>query len=394
MSHQLINLNADLTRLRNEGYAIEVKGSHLLVHDIPYVNQNREIKVGTLVSNLSLTGQHTCRPNTHIVHFMGEAPCHKDGRVIAQIAHSNNRQTLANGIVVDRSFSNKPAAGYPDFYEKMTSYARIISSPANSIDPMQSPRSYRLIEEKDDDNVFQYCDTASSRAGIAALSSKFETEKVAIIGLGGTGSYILDLVAKTCVQEVHIYDADRFHHHNAFRSPGAPSLSLLNEPPLKVDHFKSIYSNMHKHIVPHAYRIDDANIEELKSYSFAFVAIDNGATREMICDALETYDVPFIDCGIGVQLDNGQLAGVIRTTCSSEKMRDHIKINHRIPFADDNEINEYTQNIQIADLNSLNAVMAVLKWKKMREFYRDLEQEHHSTYTIDGNHLLNDDQYE
>ena len=37
----------------------------------------------------------------------------------------------------------------------------------------------------------------------------------------------------------------------------------------------------------------------------------------------------------------------------------------------------------------LNAVLAVVKWKKIRGFYRDLERELHCTYTTDGNVLDN-----
>jgi hypothetical protein len=40
----------------------------------------------------------------------------------------------------------------------------------------------------------------------------------------------------------------------------------------------------------------------------------------------------------------------------------------------------------------LNAALAVIKWKKIRGFYRDLEHEHHCSYTTDGNMLLSGDQ--
>lgn len=53
---------------------------------------------------------------------------------------------------------------------------------------------------------------------------------------------------------------------------------------------------------------------------------------------------------------------------------------------------EYAQNIQIADLNALNAALAVIKWKKLCGFYQDFEHEHHSTYTSDGNAMTNEDQ--
>ncbi len=51
----------------------------------------------------------------------------------------------------------------------------------------------------------------------------------------------------------------------------------------------------------------------------------------------------------------------------------------------------YAQNIQVADLNALNACLAVIRWKKLCGFYRDTEGEHFSLFTLDSNHLLNED---
>jgi len=65
---------------------------------------------------------------------------------------------------------------------------------------------------------------------------------------------------------------------------------------------------------------------------------------------------------------------------------------NRIPLVDEDENNEYVTNIQIADLNSLNAGFAVVKWKKMCGFYQDLEEEHHTTYSINVSQLLNEDE--
>lgn len=63
----------------------------------------------------------------------------------------------------------------------------------------------------------------------------------------------------------------------------------------------------------------------------------------------------------------------------------------RIPFSDGDGHNEYAHNLQIAELNALNAASAVVKWKKLCGFYLDLDHEHHSTFTINGNLLLNED---
>lgn len=68
-------------------------------------------------------------------------------------------------------------------------------------------------------------------------------------------------------------------------------------------------------------------------------------------------------------------------------MQQHVP--ERIPF-DEGPADEYRTNIQIAELNMLNAAFAVIKWKKLWGIYDDLEKEHHSTYTIDVNMLLGD----
>ena len=62
----------------------------------------------------------------------------------------------------------------------------------------------------------------------------------------------------------------------------------------------------------------------------------------------------------------------------------------RIPCSEADVENEYDKNIQIADLNALNATLAVIKWKKLFGFYADHEHEHFSTYTIDCNLLTSD----
>jgi hypothetical protein len=93
---------------------------------------------------------------------------------------------------------------------------------------------------------------------------------------------------------------------------------------------------------------------------------------------------------MGLELVEESLGGILRVTASTPEKRDHVH-QGRICFAGGGEDDLYASNIQVADLNALNAVMAVIKWKKIRGFYRDIEQEHHSTYTTDGNMLLNGD---
>lgn len=391
MSQKLINHSPDLKRLRDEGLSIEVRNGLLLTHEVPYVNSKCEIKYGILVSDLDLVSPtKTAKPKNHVINFIGEHPCNKDGSPIKQIQHQSGRKALANDIVVDHSFSNKPRPeGYLDYHEKITGYISIISAPAKSLDNSVTEKKYSPVLAHEDESVFNYFDTNASRAEILNVTAKLEGQKIGIIGLGGTGSYVLDFVAKTPVQEIHLFDGDLFLQHNAFRSPGAPSIEKLNEKKKKAQYFQEVYSSMRRNIIAHADFIDDSNIDNLSAMDFVFICIDTGSIKVEIIRKLIECEISFVDVGMGIQEVDGTLLGIIRTTSGTKDARDHIE--KRISFAEGDE-DDYSTNIQIAELNALNATLAVIKWKKLVGFYQDFGKEHHTTYTINTGQLLHDDE--
>ena len=295
MSQQLISRNADLQQLRNDGYDIQVKakGAYLVMRSVPYVNSRREVKRGTLVSELSLAGDVTIKPGNHVVYWAGEYPSNADGTEINKIRHQSQVKELDRDLVVQHSFSSRPGAGYLDHHDKMVTYAAILSGPAHQIDPAATAQTFPLIEPEDDEDCFfNYYDTASSRAEITAVTRKLELKKLAIVGAGGTGSYVLELTAKTPVKEIHIFDGDKFLQHNAFRSPGAPSADELRQVPTKVAYFKAIYSKMHRGIIPHEYFIDASNVGELREMEFVFLCMDKGEAKKLIVKKLEEWGIP------------------------------------------------------------------------------------------------------
>jgi hypothetical protein len=203
----------------------------------------------------------------------------------------------------------------------------------------------------------------------------------------------LDLAAKTPVEEIHLFDRDTFTNHNAFRSPGAPSLDDLRNKQKKVDYFRDLYSHMRKAIIAHDCFIDESTIDLLHGMAFVFLCIDKGCAKRLIVERLEEWGIPFIDVGMGIQLnDDSSLGGIFKITTSTPNKRDHVR--SLVAFSDGAAINEYSRDIQIADLSALSAALAVIKWKKLRGFYHDREKEHHSMYTIDGNQLLNEEKHE
>ncbi|MCR9171390.1 MAG: ThiF family adenylyltransferase [bacterium] len=390
MSQQLINHNSDLKQLRNEGYQVEVYGGHLVVHHIPYVTPERKPAMGVLVSELSLSGNNTVKPSTHVMLFSGEQPCNMDGSIITGLQHGAQNRPLGNGITINRSFSNKPPSGYSNYYEKVKRYAEIISAPAIALDETLTDRPFKPILTPDD-SVFKYLDTNSSRANIEFINQKLSDQKIAIVGLGGTGAYVLDLVAKTCVSEIHLFDGDVFLNHNAFRSPGAASLDVLNTQTRKVEYYTQVYGAMRRKIIPHDYYVTKENMHELLGMDYVFLCIDNNLIRYECIEFLLLNAVSFIDVGLGVNIVDNELIGTVRVTSGLETKKDHIA--GRIPKGEDGD-NEYATNVQIAELNSLNATLAVLKWKKLSGFYQDLEKECHTTYSINVSQLLNEDRDE
>jgi hypothetical protein len=390
MSQRPISRSDDLRRLRDEGYDVTCTSGFLVVGSVPYVSANREVALGRLVCPLDLAGEVATRPDTHVMRFDGAEPCDAAGAPLHRLIHSTGHEELAPGLSVEFTFSQKPDDGYADYFEKVTAYVAILEHEAQAIDHTVTARVFPVVRPDDDeDSVFNYTDTASSRAGTVVATRRFVGLRLAIVGLGGTGSYILDLVAKTPVAEIHLFDRDTFLQHNAFRSPGAASIQELEQRMPKVAYLQQRCELMHKGVIAHPYHLDETNLDELNDFDFVFVAIDDNDAKAPLLRHLDQHGRPFIDVGLGVYETDGQYGGLLRVTTSTPDKRDHI--SGRIPLTKGVD-DEYDTNVQIVDLNALNAALAVLRWKRLIGFYVDLEHEFHSVYTIDGNALDNEDQ--
>jgi len=389
MSQELISRSADLKRLRDEGLNLEVVDGYLLVRDVPYLDAGGNIKRGMLVTTLDVNAGVTTKPKKHVIFFSGDYPCNKKGKRIEGIKHTSEKKTLASGVEVDHSFSNKPPGGYGDYFEKITTYIKIISGPAKSHDSDITEKTFQVIEDQEDNSVFHYIDSNSSRAEIVSITDKQKGQKIAIVGLGGTGAYVLDLVSKTPVEEIHLLDGDTFLQHNAFRSPGAAIVDTLAKHENKAKYFGAIYSVMHKNVITHPVFVTEENVDLLLGMDFVFLCMDSNAHKAIIISRLVETGTPFIDVGIGIHEANGELLGIVRVTTVTNGYTSHI--SKRISFSDATN-DEYSTNIQIAELNALNAALAVIKWKKISSFYQDLTREHNTTYTLNTGQLIHEDE--
>jgi hypothetical protein len=372
MFHHLVSHNHDIEKLVEVGYAVGFDDGFLIIRDVPYLDQNLELAIGAFVSKIVAIDADHVRQDDHQVFFAGSAPYGLDGAPIPNLGGGS--ATLALGptcsdIVVERSFSNKPPTRpYHDAFEKIENYIALISGPAMERFPGTTPMTFRMADELRSNSVFKFQDTLTSRAEIADLSAKLRDDIILIIGAGGTGGYILDFLAKCPVREIRVYDGDDFHVHNAFRSPGALDPKDLGRP--KAEVCERRYSSFRSGITGSVRMIYSDGLDQLQDVTFAFVCVDKGDSRSQIHELLIDHRVPFIDVCMGLRRKNGFLTGMLRTTMFQPGEADRVSAAGWVPLAEDPD-DEYKTSIQTAELNALNASIAVVRYKQYRGFYVD-----------------------
>ena len=366
MSAEVINLNPDLKKLQDEGYELEAHKDCAIIYNVPYLDASLTVRYGVLVSPLFLSGDHVKYNNDHVMYFQGDIPYRATGELFLAVFNCEHKKVFY-GVETNIMLSNKPQGNYKNYYEKFTRYIQLLVSEAQAVDSSVTAKTFKRVVVSEN-SVFNYVDTNASRAGIMDVNEKLSGEVVGIIGLGGTGTYILDQVAKAPVSEIHLFDGDRFCQHNAFRAPGAPNVEVFSQQMMKVDYFGQLYSQMHSGVVPHPFFIDETNLDELRRMTFVFIAMDTGPSKKQIVEYLIQHSIDFVDSGIDIHRVNSSLIGMTRITAALGG--DRSEVDQFISFAEPNE-ELYRSNVQTADLNALCAITAVIKWKLVRGFYCD-----------------------
>ena len=175
--------------------------------------------------------------------------------------------------------------------------------------------------------LFKIPNTFEARAAIGPVQDRIRQQRIAIIGLGGTGAYVLDLVAKTPVMEIHLLDFDEIKWHNFMRAPGAPTaedIELRRKGRLrKVEYYHSKYASLREGIHPHAVRMDSPSAfsEFLSAHpiDYAFVCIDqltdsDSPRQDVVYCSLSEAGIPFIDSGVSIMVEGRAVRGAVTTS--------------------------------------------------------------------------------
>ena len=393
MSNLLISRNKDLSALVEAGYRVKIRGAYLIVEGIPYVAENGEIKKADIVTNLELSGEETEQvtipPRSHTVWWTGGMPHTADGESMeSHLSHRkwSEGRDIGAGITVYMVWSRKPKEGgkkrrYIDYREKIETYVLEVSGPAEAKQP-GCLKAARLgwDPEVDSHSRFVYMDTNPYRNGTKGIEKRIEEEVVAVIGVGGSGSYLVDILVKTNIKELHLYDDDVMEVHNAFRVAGAARVGELGCGKSKVDWHAERYKEVRKEgLYVHHMKIDDEGLEGLKACTTVFIAVDNLKSRRTIQKACSEMGVLHVSVGIGLEIEgenNDQIGGNVKVETDYHAGRyvdteDAHVVKPDEEKEDDGIAAVYGSNIQTAELNMLGAALAITEWKAKRGIYRD-----------------------
>ncbi len=369
MFHELVNHNDDLRRLVEKGYAVAIDNAYLVIRDIPYLDAQKRLQWGAIVTKLEFVDKLRVKQDDHQIWFAGSVPHGLDGNPIPNLGGGPTSLPLGEAsrdVVVERRFSNKPSdtGSFADFFAKVESYVAVLSGPAIHL-YAASPYTFHTVE-KVSDSVFRFHDTLTSRAEITDLSAKFRNDVVAIVGLGGTGAYVLDFLVKTPVREIRAFDPDVFHVHNAFRSPGKLDEAELGKP--KVDVYGGRYENFRHGLKLERKFVDASSAPDFEGVTFTFVCVDKGSARAEIFNLLIAKKIAFIDVGMGLDRKRGAVNGMLRCTYYSAENGQEVRDKGLAEMSDEPD-DIYRTNIQISEINALNACLAVVRFKQIRGFY-------------------------
>jgi hypothetical protein len=380
---ELASRNPFIRDLDELGYHVDFVGGYLVIYGLPYLDKDKTLKHADWISPIDLNAAGVIHPPTsHQAWWNGERPHGQAGEAL-RLGFADNKIEIAAGFVARYAFSlklhdeNGQNRAYGSFEEKVHTYLEKITAPAMAMFPSATPLAGIKVKVEAQGSPLRFPDTSSARYHLNDVSSVLRGKRVAIIGLGGTGGYILDFIARTHLERIALFDDDKVHVHTIFRIPGFIPGAIGKA---KVEALAQHYGQWTSAIEPVNERITEANIERLQTFDFVFVSVDDGPARRFIVDWLSSRGIPFVDCGMGLNRSVIGLNGTVRITGVDRAAFERNVNTAYLPTADAKK-DEYRRQAQIAELNALNAAFAVIRFKQYFKLLDRLDEA--SWYTFE-----------
>jgi len=139
------------------------------------------------------------------------------------------------------------------------------------------------------------------------FNTKIQSLRVAIIGLGGTGSPIANLLARTGVGELILIDGDLLDESNLNRVSGFSKCDIgLNKANIVMRYIKCLGLKNKVVAIPKYINESTEALDALSTADVIFGCTDDVAGRDLLNQALYYYSQVYIDVGLSGNVDNDQ----------------------------------------------------------------------------------------
>lgn len=357
------------------GWHVGVSADHVMVSSVPYRQQDGasgicQVKVWTHEDGRTMKAPPNGGSATHTARLEGVSggkAYHANGEPVGNVIWTDDTHECVISIKLD-------SGNYADAWHALLVYCSIVAAAAQAGGDQERQRI---------DRVFQFEILGENTPDIREWQDKAGGQKIGIVGLGGVGLWLLDLMSKTDVGEIRIWDGDRIEGRNLVRAPGWAGQDAIGKN--KAEYFGQLYSQFRTGISSFPEYLDPNGPSDLfDGLDFVFIAIDNMETRSALCERLERTGVPFVDVGMGVERNQGEVRGSLQVFFSG---RDAGRWRIGIPTVTGVGDQEY-HLLQLADLAALNASLAVGVWRRHIEQYAEDSEEWLVRYLVESNTVL------
>lgn len=354
------------------GFGVQVESDVVKATKVPCLLQGGAVGTCTIEKSFD---PETKKPNGRIgdaVHAVRITPDQKtDGRVYHADGSPLGNLVAGDGKTWSHISIKKGSQGEP---EEDGSTADLVHRYAKQIVGAVWAAGFSETASLSKRGPFNIPNTFEARAALGPVQDRIRGQRVGIIGLGGTGAYVLDLLAKTPVKEIHLLDSDDIDWHTFMRAPGAPTAKEIETrhegSVFKVSYYHPKYASLRDDIHPHVVRVDGpSTFSEFLSVhpiDYAFVCIDqlregDSPRQDAVYAALSEARIPFIDSGVSITLDDDAVRGAVTT---SGYAAGSLAWKETIPNARvEGSVPGY-RNVQLPEVNALAAALAVMEWRR------------------------------
>ena len=210
----------DLLRQEAErrGWTIEVHQNRISVGEVPYRKKDGEagrcqVSVETEDDGLSMKAPDNGRGAIHAARLSGvEKGCayQATGEPVGNVLWSDNARECVISIKRDDG-------EYVDGWHALAVYTVRVAGEVG-------------VEEREHiERIFKFPIAGGDARDIQLWRDRARGQQIGIVGLGGVGLWILDLMSKTDVREIKIWDGDEIEGRNLVRAPGWASQAGISD---------------------------------------------------------------------------------------------------------------------------------------------------------------------